>query len=341
MSVFRCLCVVAFVGLLWCPASAQIDVAPALKNRPPAAAPTSQISVAPIEVVRSLSEIVNDFGGGLIQGLLASKGLRSAALIAAQDDRIIASRTFGCCVSFSEVFYSDFLAPIAAMQLVERQRLKLDDAVATIVEGYGSTGITVGEVLAQRSDPAALRRIVEASSGQDFRSYVVAEHSLSSCDGRAARFTFGCRRPASRGAAQQRRVRGRSDFGAGHRRTDAADTVLDFIQHFRAGATASPRCAATAGARSSVTVSGSMPRGSRRGWSSCRTPILPTSSSSKDKRMPPSGGCWTMRCSIGFCRKARPSIQMCPKHRRRIPRRPERWPAPMRQVRNRWRRQRR
>jgi len=172
VSVFRCLCVVAFVGLLWCPASAQVDVAPALKNRPPAAAPTSQISVAPIEVVRTLSEIVNDFGGGLIEGLLASKGLRSAALIAAQDNRIIASRTFGCCVSFSEVFYSDFLAPIAAMQLVERQRLKPDDAVATIVEGYGSAGITVGEVLAQRSDPAALRRIVEASSGQDFRSYV-------------------------------------------------------------------------------------------------------------------------------------------------------------------------
>jgi len=144
----------------------------ALKNRPPVAAPTSQIAVAPIEVVRSLSEVVNDFGGGLIQGLLARHGVRNAALIAAQDNRIIASRTFGCCIGFSELFYSDFLAPVAAMQLVERQRLRLDAGVSDIVAGYGAAGVTVGQVLSQQADPAALRRIVEAASGQDFRSYV-------------------------------------------------------------------------------------------------------------------------------------------------------------------------
>src|SRR6185436_7023384 len=41
-------------------ASAQTDVPDALKNRPPVAAPTSQIAVAPIEVVRSMSETIND-----------------------------------------------------------------------------------------------------------------------------------------------------------------------------------------------------------------------------------------------------------------------------------------
>jgi hypothetical protein len=172
VPVFRILCVGALVGLLWGPASAQIDVAADLKNRPPVAAPTSQIAVAPIQVVRSMSEVVNDFGGGLIQGLLASNGLHNAALIAAQDNRIIASRSFGCCISFSELFYSDLLAPIAAMQLVEQKRLKLDDSVSTIVAGYRDAGDTIGQVLAQRSDPAVLRRIVEASSGQDFRSFV-------------------------------------------------------------------------------------------------------------------------------------------------------------------------
>src|SRR5688572_417542 len=141
----------------------------AFKNRPPVAAPTSQIAVAPIEVVRSLSEVVNDFGGGLLQGLLASNGLRNAALIAAQDNRIIASRAFGCCISFSELLYSDFLAPVAAMQLVERQRLRLDARASDIVAGYGAADVTVGQVLSQRSDPAVLRRIVEAASGQDFR----------------------------------------------------------------------------------------------------------------------------------------------------------------------------
>jgi CubicO group peptidase (beta-lactamase class C family) len=146
------------VLLAWGSAAAQTDLPDSLKNRPPAAAPTSQIDVAPIEVVRSMSEVVNDFGGGLIQGLLASHGLRNAALVAAQDSRIIADKSFDCCISFTEFFYSDFLAPVAAMQLVERQRLRLDEALA--------------QALVSRTDPAALRRLVEASSGQDFRSYV-------------------------------------------------------------------------------------------------------------------------------------------------------------------------
>lgn len=178
MSVLRFLCVAVLVGLFGGRASAQIDIAPGLANRPPVAAPTSQISVAPIEVVRSASEIVNDFGGGLIQGLLASNDLRNATLIAAQDNRIITNRSFGCCMNFSDLLYSDLLAPIAALQLLERQRLKLDANVSDIVAGYGGAGVAVGQVLAQQTDPAALRRIVEAASGEDFRSYV-SENILS------------------------------------------------------------------------------------------------------------------------------------------------------------------
>jgi CubicO group peptidase (beta-lactamase class C family) len=177
--LFRFLLAALLIALAWGPASAQTDVPDTLKNRPPVAAPTSQIDVAPIEIVRSMSEVVNDFGGGLIQGLLASHGLRNAALVAVQENRIIATRDFGCCVSFSEVFYSDLLAPFAVMQLVERQRLKLEDRVANIVAGYGADEVTVGEVLTQQVDPAALRAIVEASSGQDFRSYV-SQNILSS-----------------------------------------------------------------------------------------------------------------------------------------------------------------
>ena len=158
MLAFRFTLVVVLAGLAGGSAVAQTDPPDALKNRPPTAAPTSQIAVAPIEIVRSMSEVVNDFGGGLLQGLLASHGLPNAALIAAQDNRIIANRTFGCCIGFSEFLYSDFLAPFAALQLVERQRLKLDEAVA--------------QVLTHRADPTGLTRLVEAASGQDFRSYV-------------------------------------------------------------------------------------------------------------------------------------------------------------------------
>jgi len=170
--VYRILLAVALLSLVGSFASAQIAVPDALKNRPPVAAPTSAIDVTPIEVVRSMSETINDFGGGLIQGLLVGRGLRNAALVAAQDNRIIATREFGCCVSFNEVLYSDFLAPLAVLQLAERQRFKLADNISDVVAGYGAAGVKVGDVLTAPNDPAILRRIVEASSGQDFRSYV-------------------------------------------------------------------------------------------------------------------------------------------------------------------------
>jgi hypothetical protein len=151
---------------------AQTDVPDALKNRPPVAAPTSQIAVAPIEVVRSMSETINDFGGGLIEGLLSSHRLRNAVLVAAQDGRLIVTREFGSSTGFDDVLYSDLLAPLAVLQLLERQKLKLEDKVSAIVVGFGATDVTVGDALTYRADPAVLRRIVEASSGQEFRTYV-------------------------------------------------------------------------------------------------------------------------------------------------------------------------
>ena len=183
--MFRFLLAAFVVGVSWGHASAQTGVPDALKNRPPVSAPTSQIDVAPIEVVRSMSEVINDFGGGLIQGLFASHRLRSAALVAVQDNRIIVTREFGCCVSFSELFYSDFLAPFAVVQLMEQQRLKLEDRVSSIVTDYAAADVTVAQVLGSQADPAALRRIVEASSGQDYPSYV-SQNILSPLSGGVA-----------------------------------------------------------------------------------------------------------------------------------------------------------
>ncbi len=170
--MYRFLLAIAVFSLSLSVASAQTDVPDALKNRPPVAAPTSQIEVGSIEVVRSKSEIIDDFGGGLLQGLLAGHGLSNAALIAAQDNRVIVSRNFGRG-NFDELLYSDFLAPFAVLQLVERQRLNLDADVANVVPGYGAAGATVRDVLTQRADPSALRPIAEALSGQDFRAYVM------------------------------------------------------------------------------------------------------------------------------------------------------------------------
>ena len=171
VSVYRFLIAVIVLSLSWSFASAQTDIPDALKNRPPVAAPTSSIEVAPIEVVRSKAELISDFGGGLLQGLLASHGLKHAALIAAQDNRVIVTLEFGSG-DFGGIVYSDFLAPLAVLQLAEKQKLKLEDSVSSIVPGHGGADAKISDVLSQRADPAALRRIVEAASGQDLRAYV-------------------------------------------------------------------------------------------------------------------------------------------------------------------------
>lgn len=170
VSVYRSLLAITVFCLSLSAVSAQTGVPDALKNRPPVAAPTSQIEVAPIEVVRSKAEMIDDFGGGLLQGLLAGHGLRNATLIAAQDDRVIVSRDFGRG-NFDEILYSDFLAPLAVLQFLERQQLNLDADVSSIIPSYPA-GATVRDVLTQQADPGALRRIVEAIFGQDYRSYI-------------------------------------------------------------------------------------------------------------------------------------------------------------------------
>jgi hypothetical protein len=156
------------VGVLVCGAVAQTGLAQ--QSLPPVAAPTSTIEVAPIEVVRSVSELVNDFGGGLMQGLMVSSGRRSGMIIAVQDNRIIASRSVGCCIAtdagFAEGLYSDLFATIAALQLIGAQRLRLDDVVPQ------GGNVTVEQVLTHQADPNLLRPLIETASGSGLRDYI-------------------------------------------------------------------------------------------------------------------------------------------------------------------------
>jgi CubicO group peptidase (beta-lactamase class C family) len=163
VSVARFRCIVLCFALIGQSAAAQT-------NRPPASAPTFQVDVTPLEVVRSVAELVNDFGGGLMEGLLAGRGQRSAVIVAAQDDRVIATRTVGCCIAsdarYAAGFQSNPFAAIAAMQLIEQQRLHLNDPV----RDGGS--LTVEDVLIHRADPALLRQLIQTASGSEFREYV-------------------------------------------------------------------------------------------------------------------------------------------------------------------------
>jgi hypothetical protein len=70
-------------------------VAPEKRDLPPVAAPTNQISVAPIPVVRSESEAAGDFGSGLMQGLIASGKVKGGVLVAVRDDHVIIAQHFG------------------------------------------------------------------------------------------------------------------------------------------------------------------------------------------------------------------------------------------------------
>jgi len=140
------------------------DVAPELKNQPPVAAPTQRIDVSPITVVRSLSEEIDAYGSGLIQGLMVGEHVRGVLLIAVQDNRVIATKNFGCCVTsaqrFSDGFYSDLFVNLAAMQQIERGKLA--------VEKDG-----VGLMLTHQADATPLRGIVEKAAGRDFRPYAI------------------------------------------------------------------------------------------------------------------------------------------------------------------------
>src|ERR1700716_2925109 len=112
-------------------AFAQTDVPTALKYRPPVAAPTSKVDVNPITVVRSLSEQIDDFGSGLIQGLMTGERVRGGAFVAVQENRVIVSKNFGCCIAsdprFTDGFTSELFVSLAAMQLIERGKLSAEN----------------------------------------------------------------------------------------------------------------------------------------------------------------------------------------------------------------------
>src|SRR5262249_9840506 len=138
------------VAVLIGPVLAQ-DVDPALQNRPPVAAPTEKIEVSPITVVRSVSEEIDAYGSGLIQGLMTGDHVRGVLLIAVQDNRVIVTKNFGCCVTtdprLSDGFYSDLFVTLAALQQIERGKLSPERD-------------NVGLMLSHQIDTTPLRGIV-------------------------------------------------------------------------------------------------------------------------------------------------------------------------------------
>jgi hypothetical protein len=161
--VTRHFLVAALISLLIGRALAQ-DVDPDLKNRPPIAAPTEKVEVNPITVVRSLSEEIEAYGSGLIQGLMTGEHVRGVLLVAVQDARVIVTKNFGCCLNsdqrISDGFYSDLFVSLGAMQEIERGKLDPEK------DG-------VGLMLSHQIDARPLRGIVEKAAGRAFRPYAI------------------------------------------------------------------------------------------------------------------------------------------------------------------------
>ncbi len=154
-------------------------VEPELRDRPPVAAPTNRIEVAPIVTVRSQSEKLEDFAAGLIQGLMSREpGVRGVAFVAVQGDHLIVQKYFGTTQQdtlFEIGSLSDFLAGLAAMREIERGTLVPDDDVSKPLGEASLRNLTVAQVLThQGGDFPLLVQLVEKTSGESLTAYLQA-----------------------------------------------------------------------------------------------------------------------------------------------------------------------
>lgn len=156
-------------GLFAGPARAQSEVPAELLDRPPVAAPTDRIEVAPIQVVRSASEQIDDFAAGLIQGAATLAHVPGVALVVVRDDHIVVQRNFGSLTpdtAFDAGTLSDVFLAVAAMREIEQGKLAPDDDVSKAFGEVAPRGITVGQLLTHRAgDARLLAQLVEKVSG--------------------------------------------------------------------------------------------------------------------------------------------------------------------------------
>jgi CubicO group peptidase (beta-lactamase class C family) len=154
-------------------------VPPELADRPPVAAPTARIEVAPITTVRSQSEKLGDFSAGLIRGLMSRvRSVRGVAFVAVQGDHVIVQNAYGSVTpetAFEVGSMADLLAAIAAMHEVERTSILLDEDIATILKEPNRRNITTAQILThQAGDFPLLVTVIERASGQMLPVYLQA-----------------------------------------------------------------------------------------------------------------------------------------------------------------------
>jgi CubicO group peptidase (beta-lactamase class C family) len=173
---------VFLIGIAWLfgtrPALAQPDIPTERLNLPPVAAPTSKIDVNSIPVVRSESQGVRDFATGLIVGLMRAYHLKELAIVAVEHDHVMFAEGFGASTPDSEFALgrvADVFTAVAAMQQVQKGKIRLDEDVSKVLGEQRQRKFTPGELLSGAvRDTALLRELVAKATGMDFRASVKA-----------------------------------------------------------------------------------------------------------------------------------------------------------------------
>ncbi len=152
---------------------------------PPVAAPVTSVDIAPLPVVRSQSQQVEDYANGLVRGLVNAHRINGLALIAVDSDRIMVRKAEGVAdpatkapVNIDSVFpvggIGDVLVGIALMQQIEQAKLLTSRDVGEVLEDSSLSGIVVTQVLSHQvpHSSAIMARLLAHVSGQTVDAYV-------------------------------------------------------------------------------------------------------------------------------------------------------------------------
>ena len=145
---------------------------------PPIAAPTTNISVGTLPVVRSESQQVTDYARGLVEGLMAREEISYGSLVIVSRDRVDMAEAFGDEVGENALFalgsLSDLFGVVLAMQFVEQARLFPAEDLAAALGEAAPRGVTLADLLTQRLDGSSdlLADVVERASGAAYSAHI-------------------------------------------------------------------------------------------------------------------------------------------------------------------------
>ena len=168
-----------------------MTLAPAwAQQSPPSAAPTTNIDVNALPLVRPEAQALDDFLSGLVGGLMKSARVPGMTLVIVKGDHVLFAKGYGVAGAGGDAVDPDLtqfhfgtlsalMTDIAAMQLVEQAHILLDeDAGAALSEK--DRNVTIGDLLLGRSkaDPNLLGTVVAHVSGEPAENYV-RDHVLT------------------------------------------------------------------------------------------------------------------------------------------------------------------